>query len=284
MSRSKLSIYSKKNPVAGSAAVRALTILEEIARVGGPLSSVEIAASVDLAKPTVHRLLLLLEKAGFIQREPNSRRFIPGYRLTRMAVGSLMNAPRKIERQAILRRLVDEVRETANMTTLDGDRIVYLERVECGWPLRTQLEPGSRVPIHCGASGKLFLSLMPDTQRKKLLTKIKLTRYTKHTIVDPAAFEAELKRTKSSKIGIDREEMMEGLIGLAVPVFDANKQIIATVAIHATSARTNAQAVLAFVPALRRAAVAVAETFDSEAKPKKHHTKTSEILAKRMHQ
>jgi DNA-binding IclR family transcriptional regulator len=261
MGRRKDSILElEPSSIKSSASARALAILEAVSRSNSPISSVELATVLDFSKATVHRLLLLLEEIGFVQREPNSRRFIPGHRLTRMAIGSLMNAPRKAERQAILRQVVDETRETANIATLAGDQVVYLERVECNWPLRTRLEPGSRVPIHCGGSGKLFLSLMPAAQRRKLVRSINLTRYTRNTIVDRAAFEAELKQTRLTKIGLDDEEMMEGLIGLAVPVFDGNGRMVATVAIHATTLRTNKQDVMQFIPALRRAALAIAET------------------------
>jgi DNA-binding IclR family transcriptional regulator len=88
-------------------------------------------------------------------------------------------------------------------------------------------------------------------------------------IVDPVQYEAELKKTLKAKIGIDNEEMMEGLIGLAVPIFSREKKIIATVAIHATTVRTNAKDVMKFIPALRRAASALEDTFDADVQPTK---------------
>ena len=51
---------------------------------------------------------------------------------------------------------------------LDGTELIYLDRVESDWPLQICLNIGSRVPLHCTASGKLFLSLTPDSFRKAL--------------------------------------------------------------------------------------------------------------------
>ena len=66
-------------------------------------------------------------------------------------------------------RLVEEVGESCNITSLSGGEVVYLDRVETAAPLRFYLHPGSRVPAHCSASGKLFLAQMAPAQRRRLL-------------------------------------------------------------------------------------------------------------------
>ncbi len=58
----------------------------------------------------------------------------------------------------MLRHLVDEVGESCNITALTGSEVIYLDRVETPAPLRFYLHVGSRVPVHCSASGKMFLA------------------------------------------------------------------------------------------------------------------------------
>ena len=53
----------------------------------------------------------------------------------------------------MLTALVDVIGETCNFTTLAGHEVIYLDRVEARWPLRLHFETGSRVPVHCTASG-----------------------------------------------------------------------------------------------------------------------------------
>lgn len=244
----------------GSAAARALAILEVISRSGEPVSAVELSPRLGLPKPTVHRQMLLLEALNFLQREPGTKRFIAGDRLTQMSLETLINTPKKAERHAILQALVEEVQETCNVTVLAGNEVVYIDRVECHWPLRTHFHIGSRVPIHCGASGKLFLSLMPAAKRRRLLRMAPLKRFTEKTVLDAALIERELKDIRASKIGIDVEEFVQGLIGIAVPVFDRGGRMCATVSMHAPTLRVSAQSVLRFVPALQKAAIAISET------------------------
>jgi DNA-binding IclR family transcriptional regulator len=247
-------------PTSGSAAARALAILEAISHCNGSVSAVDLGPKLSLPKATAHRLMLLLEDIGFLQREPGTKRFIVGKRFAQMSLEALINMPKRAERHAILQALVEEVQETCNVTMLVGNEVVYIDRVECHWPLRTHFHIGSRVPIHCGASGKLFLSFMPAAKRRRLLRTAPLKRYTEKTVLDPDLIERELRHVRSTRVGIDIEEFVQGLIGLALPVFDARGRMCATVSMHAPTLRVTAASVLEFVPALQRAADAFAAT------------------------
>ena len=233
---------------------RLLSILEAVARCEGPVASADLVPRVGLPKATVHRLCRVLENLGYLQREAGSKRFVIGYRQQQVALNSLINAGDRGARHAILEALAHEVGETVNVTILQGNWVVYIDRVESRWPLRIHLQPGSRVPLHCGASGMLFLSLMPAAQRRRLLTAAPLQCYTENTITDPDLIEVRLKEIRRTRIGIEVEEFMRGLIGLAVPVYDSRRRICATVSMHAPTARFTVEQVLALAPVVQRSA------------------------------
>jgi IclR family acetate operon transcriptional repressor len=245
---------------ATSATARALAILHAISSTDGSVSAVELSPKLGLPKPTVHRLMQVLEYIGYLQREPGSKRFILGNMQTEMALQTLINSPQRALRHTILRSLVDEVRETCNITTLAGDSIVYVDRVEAEWPLRTHFRQGSRVPIHCSASGKLYLSMMPAHKRRRLLTAVPLKKFTENTQTNAADIEKDLKIIRSAKVSLDREEFLQGLIGMAVPIFDPKGRMCATVSISVPTVRATEKEVLAHVPALNRTALALAQT------------------------
>lgn len=247
----------KTDGEASTPGARLLVILEAIAEVDEPVAAADLAPRLELPRATVHRLCMVLERLGFLQRELGSKRFVLGHRQQQLALNSLINSSHRGARHAILQALAREVGETVNVTVLDGNEIVYIDRVESHWPLRTHLQPGSRVPIHCGASGKLFLSMMPAAKRRRLLAA-PLRPYTDKTITDPRKLEEHLKQIRASGISIDDEEFMQGLIGLAVPVYDGNKRICATVSMHAPNARLTVDEVRNCAPALQRSAEAIA--------------------------
>lgn len=237
-----------------SACLRGFEILDAVVRNATPLSLDDIARVAGIPKPTCHRLIQALVEAQVLMRDVRPKIYAAGPRLTEFAVNTLTNSPLRGARHAILKSLVDQIGETCNFTTLDGDEIVYIDRVEAGWPLRLHLQPGSRVPIYCTSSGKLFLSLMPMQQRRRLIYGAPLKRYTAKTIADPERLEIELRRIRRTRISTDDEGFLSGLISVAVPIFDKRRRLIATVAVHAPSARLSLKRAIGHVPLLRQAA------------------------------
>ena len=167
-------------------------------------------------------------------------------------------------RRAILQALAASIGETVNLTAIEGGEIVYLDRVESEWPLRIALQPGSRVPLHCSASGKLLLALMPAARRKRLVDALPLTRHTPQTIVDRRALARELARIRVERVATDKEEFIAGLVCVAVPVALADGRAVASVAVQAPVARMTIDMALGHLPALRRAADALAATIDDD--------------------
>src|ERR1700754_1968640 len=88
--------------------------------------------------------------------------------------------------------LLEEIGETCNITMIDGDRLIYLDRVESDWPLQFRLKIGSHVPLHCTASGKIFLAFSSPSLRKALFRKQPLPRHTPRTLTVAAEIEHAL--------------------------------------------------------------------------------------------
>lgn len=243
----------------GSATSRALELLETIARTGRALALPELAALLDLPKPTVHRLCQKLEGEGYLMREPGGRRYTVGRRLLRLGL-DVMRTGATFDRRAILEKLVNEIGETCNFTALAGHEVVYLDRVEARWPLRLHLEPGSRVPLHCTASGKLFLAALPAERRDRLLEALDLSAYTPTTLTSRAALDPELAAINAQGYSLDREEFLLGLIAIAVPVIDAQGTTLAAIACHAPSVRFSLDKAISHLALLQEAARRMAAT------------------------
>ena len=165
------------NEAAISATLRAFSLLECIAGAERSPTLEELTRASGLPKPTVHRILQLLVRGGLVEREAHDKRYTVGARSAALALAVQMHAPRRAERHAILARLVNTIGETCNFTMLDGDEVVYLERVETSANVRLHMKAGSRVPLHCTASGKLLLSDLSPVQVRRLLGPGPLRRY-----------------------------------------------------------------------------------------------------------
>lgn len=241
-----------------SPTLRAFDVVAALARCDAPPSLDELTRASGLPRPTVHRMLALLAGAGLVLRDPVARGWTAGPRLHAIAADLQRNSRHRAQRVAVLRRLVDEIGETCNYTMLDGDAVLYVERVETSSPLRLHMEPGCRVPLHCTASGKLFLSQMSPDDARRLLGRAPYRRYTARTLCDSAALSREIDRIRASGIGTDVGEYLEGSVCLAVPVLDARGRPCAALAVHGPAPRYTLRKAHEHVPALRRAARALA--------------------------
>ncbi|MBK9133015.1 MAG: IclR family transcriptional regulator [Betaproteobacteria bacterium] len=238
----------------GSSAERALRLLAVLAHEGRALSLAELGVRLGLPKVSAHRLCAQLLESGHLARDSDERCYTVGPALRRLALDTLNHGLLRGLRHEVLSALVTRVGETCNFTTLDGAQVLYLDRVEAQWPLRLTLDVGSHVPLHCTASGKLFLAHLDAPERDALLGELTLTRMTPRTIVTAKALAAECETIALAGHACDREEFIAGLIAVAVPVRDAEGQVRAAIALHAPVARMSLAEAERRLPALHEAA------------------------------
>ena len=234
--------------------LRSLKLLETIAGAGRALPLSELASILDVPKPTVFRLTQRLEQGGYLVREPAKGGFTIGPRLLRLAMDAVRTGSTNPERRAILKALVAALGETCDLTVLAGSEVLHLDRVDTGRPLRVQLEAGARVPLHCTASGKLFLAYMPPERRHRLLKTLDLTQETPHTLVTIERLERECARILREGHSEDNEEFLLGLIAVAVPVMNTSGAVVAAIACHAPSVRFSLRDAVGCLPQMREAA------------------------------
>jgi DNA-binding IclR family transcriptional regulator len=253
--------------VGGFPTLKAFAVLETIARSERPLGVSDLSLLLSVPKPTVHRIVRMLESEGLLQREPGTRRFAPGARLLGLGLSIVAASVRTAPRRAILEGLSREIGETCNFGVLAGNDVVYLDRVEAAWPLGLRFEAGSRVPVHCTSMGKLLLSFLPVQRRLQMLRAAPLHLYTENTITDPVRLNAELDPIRASQVSIDNQEFLAGVVCAAVPVRGPNDAVAAALAVSAPMARLSVKRAEQCVPLLRAAAERLTGTLLDEAGP-----------------
>ncbi len=244
-----------------SIALRAFAVLEFVVNAPGPVSLDDVTLALALPKPTVYRILGMLRGADLLRRESAAKRYTLGPRLTAFAVNLWSSSMLRLQWHRALEDAVARIGESCNLTLLENNQVLYLDRVETSHPLRLHLETGTRVPLHCTASGKLFLSQMSPEQARRILGKEPYARFTPKTIVKFDALEAELAKIRKTGIGTHDCERFDDSVAIAVPVLTRDSQVPAAVAMHAPSSRASIKSCLRSVPVLQRAAAEIAATF-----------------------
>jgi DNA-binding IclR family transcriptional regulator len=245
----------------GSALYKAMLVLETVLEHNRPVGLPALAAQLGLPRQTVHRVLQQLEANGLLQRDQSRDRFTVGPRMTRLAFQALNASSHSGPTRAILKSLVDEIGETCNIGVLDGHDVVYVDRVECDWPLRVQLQAGSHVPAHCTSIGKMLLAHLGRRTRQRILTAAPLARYTENTITDAGELEVALAEIRKRGISTNNQEFAVGMISVAVPIRDDAGQPIAALAVHAPEARMSLENGKSHMPRLEATAARLARAW-----------------------
>lgn len=248
---------------------RAMHVLETVIDAGMPLCIAELAERTAIPKPTLHRLVNNLIAEGLLRTEVPGNALVPGMRVTsllcRMQAGSWAGGPLR----AIMTALVGEIRETCNFGVIDRDAVLYVERVECDWPIRVQLGQGSRVPLHASAIGKLLWAHLPARARRQLMASVQRPALTGATLTDADALETEFRDIRRQGYALNRAENTDGLIGLALPVrlggADSAK-VVAGLSVHAPLARLDIDGALRLLPRFQAAAIEVGRALQPEEK------------------
>lgn len=255
---SKLELSGKDAAGADARALRPLLLLETLSQQHSGISLSALAERLGLPKASVMRLLHALQGQAYVMRDPGTSVFTLGPRAAALGLRTLHAASVAHRYRPLLSALVQRLGETCNLTTREGAQVLYIDRVETTEPLRMTLPPGSRVPLHCTASGKLFLSQMPAPECQALVNGLARERKTAHTHTGVAGLMAEIERTRKRGIGVDNEEFINGMVAIAIPVRDAQGQCVAAVACHTPTARLSLTDLLAHAPAIERTAQQIA--------------------------
>src|SRR5699024_547343 len=151
--------------------------------------------------------------------------------------------------------------ETCNLSMPSGTDVVYLDRIQTNWPPQFVLNAGSRVPFHCTASGKLFLSMLPKAQRERLIRQLPFRSTTPTTITDTARLRVELDQFRKQRYAINNAEFRPDMTAIAAPVMLSPRRQCAAIAIQGPMERLPEARLLELLPLLQQPADRMAETF-----------------------
>ena len=239
--------------------LRAMLILEVLGKSDQAMTASEINEVLGLPKQTVHRLCATLEENGFIARPGNSKKYQVARRLRELGAGLLYNSRDHIVRRQILTDVAEQVRETVNYVVPEDRGMRYLDRVETDWAFRIQLPIGTNVPFHCTASGKCFLASLSPKQRQLLVRNLQLEKKTEHTHVSADTLLDELAQVRRQGYSLDREEFLDGMVALAVPVSGPNGQFVSALAFHGPTQRLDVEELVSQVGVMQEAARRISE-------------------------
>ncbi|HEX4812603.1 MAG TPA: IclR family transcriptional regulator [Nonomuraea sp.] len=233
---------------------RVLAVLAELARHPDGIALEEMARAVDSPKPTVHRALASLRRAGFATRNGHGR-YVLGDEFLRMAFAHHEARPDHVRVTPILRALCERHGETAHYAVLDGASVVYRSKHDPpAGAVRLTSVVGGRNPAHCTGVGKVLLAhALPDEEDVRAWVGDRtLERPTERSIGTVEALHAELVRVRAQGYATDDQEHEPGVNCVAVPAYLTSPTVPSgAVSVSGLAYRTPLRTLVEDVPAIR---------------------------------
>ncbi len=209
-----------KRRAASDSLHHAMRLLEIVGRADGGLTNAEISRALDLATSSCSHVLGELDRAGYVTRNPGTRRYQLGLKLVQLAEGALREIGYRRIAEPALHKLVAETGLTANICVLEGNKVVLVDRVESPAFIRPEVAIGTAFPVNGSAIGKVLLAHLPRPRVLEMIERYGLPQSARKTITSKTRFLAELDTVRNQGYAINDEEIAEGVRSVGAPIVD----------------------------------------------------------------
>ena len=210
---------------------RALDILECFSFQNRSLSLTDVVNCTGLNKTTAKRLIANLTARGYLQRDPQTKLYQLGMRLFEM--GGIVFSSFSLRQAAAypMTQLQDQTGATVLLGVRMQEELVYIDKRESDGMIRISSDIGWRRPLHYGMLGMVLLASLDVKEVRRILKNTPLQAHTPFSITDPDAFSLRLEQIRDQGYILEKEEAVEGVFGIAAPIRDYSRQVIAALGV-----------------------------------------------------
>jgi IclR family KDG regulon transcriptional repressor len=227
----------------------------------------ELAKEIASNKSTIFRFLDQLHSVGILDKDAETEKYSLGLKL--FELGNRVQLRRALVEKTHpeLVSVATSITETVHIAVLNKHQVFYIDKVESPQGLKTSSHIGSYNPAYCTALGKVLLAFLPLKKQRAALDFIfdeaGATAFTKSTITDKSQLLKELAKVREDKYSLDREELEDGLICIAIPVFNQQQQVVASLSASGPASRFREDKVKGYLDILGEGASAITEKIGS---------------------
>jgi IclR family KDG regulon transcriptional repressor len=215
---------------------RALDLIEQLSQSPKPMGLTELSKSVELSKSTVSRLLATLQSRGYVEKvEPNGK-YTLGPKLISLVSCHIGSLELQTEARPYLSLLASDLNLTTHLGILDGNEVIYIEKLDRFPTKQLYSQIGYRVPAYCSSLGKCLLARYSGEELERIMGGTRFQTYTARTIPTLEALKEQLRRIRDQGWAMDDQEYTVGHMCVGAPIYDYRGEIIAAVSASGTSA------------------------------------------------
>ncbi|MGU3436055.1 IclR family transcriptional regulator domain-containing protein [Actinomycetes bacterium M1A6_2h] len=201
----------------------------------------DVARATDLTRATARRFLLTLVELGYVRTDGSIFWLTP--RVLELGYSYLSSLSLPEIAGPHLEALAEKVRESASVSILDGDDVVYVARVPVSRIMTVSITIGTRFPAYATSMGRVLLSGLSPAEFDAYLDRVHLSDLTSHTVDSVDKLRSAVDEVRAQGFAIVDQELEAGLRSLAAPIRDAAGTVVAAANISTQAARYSIDAI-----------------------------------------
>jgi len=201
----------------------------------------DISKNIKVHKSTAYRFLTSLKELGYVRQNPENEKYSLSLRLFEVGSEVLARLNEREEALPVMKKLAEQTQETIHLGMLDGEEVVYIDKMDSPQTLRMYSKIGRRSPAYCTALGKVLLAWATPEIVTHLLGRDNLYRFTEHTIIEPYRIKEELHRVRERGYAEDNEGHEMGICCIAAPIRNLKGEVTAAISIALPKLRFQAE-------------------------------------------
>lgn len=212
---------------------KGLEILEYLTDRSHPHAMAEIAKAVGRSRSEIYRMLVVLERRGYLERASDDR-----YQLSNKLFELGMRTPplRNLHDVALplMHRLADSAMQSCHLVVLSGTDIVAIARVESPDQLGFAVRVGYRRPVHLSTSGRILFAFQSAEARASLLDALR-------AVAEPAdltRFLADCDKAAKEGYFTGASIYVDAVTDIGAPVYGGEEGVVASLVMPFVSGRS----------------------------------------------
>ncbi len=214
----------------------ALRVLEAFSVEEPELGISELTRRLGLGRSSVYRLVATLKSRRYLDQDPATGKFRLGLQCFNLGATFINGLDIRQRVRPYLVQLVAETGETGHLVILEGDEIIYLDKVESRRPFSLSTRVGWKTAPHSTAAGKVLLAFLPSARLEEILPA-KVPRFTANTITDRDELKKHLDEIRLAGYAVDHGENQVGVACVAAPVKNEKGDVVAAISVSGPAGR-----------------------------------------------
>lgn len=193
----------------------------------------ELSRSLGLSKPSVDRLLSTLVNSGYVDQNPETKKYRLGVKFIAIADSIRPRSSLIDVARPHLAMLSRRFGETVNLGTLANGSVIYADTIPSQHFFRIELKSGTMLPAHNTAIGRAILAFRPNWELERYIEEAVFEALTPRSTPNADVLRERIKETQARGYAVDDGEILEEACCVSSPVRDFEGIAIAAISITA---------------------------------------------------